>query len=67
MYNSRLITFYVLFYRQLRSAARALLYNVEKIPEEKKEILRTVVLENYPNELEITNELLNEAADIDIM
>lgn len=52
------------FFRQVKSAARALLKSNDKIPEGRKLMLHLVLL-NHFKESEITFQMLQEAADID--
>ncbi|XP_026464756.1 exonuclease 3'-5' domain-containing protein 2-like [Ctenocephalides felis] len=49
--------------RQLKSAARALLYSSDIIPDSRKEILRQIILRSYPDS-EITEQLLKQACEV---
>lgn len=52
--------------KKLRSAARALLYNADKIPEHRKDLLLASIKEEYPD-TEIEYDLLMELSEISIV
>lgn len=52
--------------KKLKSASRALLYNGHMIPEERKKLLASEILKILPDETEVSEELLQEYAEINI-
>ncbi|XP_055849502.1 exonuclease 3'-5' domain-containing protein 2 [Episyrphus balteatus] len=52
--------------RQLRSAARALMYNSDRIPQWRKEELEKIILKNYSGAEQVTPEMLEECINKDI-
>lgn len=54
--------------KKIRSAARALLYQSRKhvLPEARVRVLEDVLLQYFPDQTDITEELLKEAAEIDV-
>ncbi|XP_075144958.1 exonuclease 3'-5' domain-containing 2 [Haematobia irritans] len=52
--------------KKLRSAARALLYHGDKLKDERRKELETVILDYYKEESIVEKELLETAAEIDI-
>ncbi|XP_055375314.1 exonuclease 3'-5' domain-containing protein 2 [Condylostylus longicornis] len=53
--------------KKIRSAARALLYNASKIPLERREQLKQVLLDNFPEKSEINSDLLEYAANVEVL
>ncbi|XP_049887794.1 exonuclease 3'-5' domain-containing protein 2 [Pectinophora gossypiella] len=55
--------------RKIRSAARALLQKSRKhvLPEERRRQLENILLQHYPEQDEVTEELLEEAANIQVV
>ncbi|XP_055906903.1 exonuclease 3'-5' domain-containing protein 2 isoform X2 [Eupeodes corollae] len=53
--------------KQLRSAARALMYNGERIPQWRKEELEKIVLKNYPEVDKVSTAMLEECLSIDVV
>ncbi|KAH8419192.1 hypothetical protein KR222_010059 [Zaprionus bogoriensis] len=51
--------------RSVKSAGKALLHQVDRIPSDKADEMRKTILNYYSDETEITEELLKRAADID--
>lgn len=52
--------------KRLRSQAKALLFNFDKIPEERRLKLSKDILNHFKDENEISNELLKQIVEIDI-
>ncbi|KAL0849790.1 hypothetical protein ABMA28_011736 [Loxostege sticticalis] len=55
--------------KKIRSAARALLYQSKKhvLPEARRKLLEDTVLQYYPDQTEVTEALLLEAADLQVV
>ncbi|XP_072935577.1 exonuclease 3'-5' domain-containing protein 2 [Epargyreus clarus] len=55
--------------KKIRSAARALLYSSRKhvLPEQRRKDLESLLLQHYPEHDEITQELLEEAAELQVV
>ncbi|KAJ8735084.1 hypothetical protein PYW08_014334 [Mythimna loreyi] len=53
--------------KKIRSTARALLYMSHKLPEERRKELEEYLLQHYPDQDVITEELLNEACEIQVV
>lgn len=53
--------------KQLRSAARALMFNHERIPQWRKDELTNIILKHYDNAESLTPELLDECINIDVV
>ncbi|EDW38009.1 GL12271 [Drosophila persimilis] len=51
--------------KRVKSAAKALLFNGHRIPEQKMEEMRRTLLDYYKDHTEVTDQLLREAADVE--
>lgn len=53
--------------KQLRSAARALMFNGDRIPQLRKEELEKIILKHYEGAKQLTSEILQECINVDVI